>query len=170
VVLGERLYVIFADLSIATYRWSSMPDVHEFPFTVRPERIRQLPCHTVSMSSYAIFDQTFARIGKRVAPTSPDDVMGRITLTNETDGMVAGRGEEEDEVVADGFRSMGFWNFAVCGGGGAERVICCGFWDHILKGYGLDGFKLQVNTNGGHRGAINCLQVGEDGRTLVTGA
>lgn len=64
-------------------------------------------------------------------------------------------------------RSLGQWNFAV----GGERIMCCGFWDHSVKCYGLDnGFKLQANTCGGHRGAINCLQLGEDNVTLVTGA
>lgn len=64
-------------------------------------------------------------------------------------------------------RSLGQWNFAV----GGERIMCCGFWDHSVKCYGLDnGFKPQANTCGGHRGAINCLQLGEDNVTLVTGA
>lgn len=102
------------------------------------------------------------------------------------------RQELEDESVGDGLRSMGPWNFALCG----DRIISCGFWDHTIKCYGLDGLKLQVmymsmltvpqrvkalsshkndlsstqaNTNGGHRGPITCLQIGDDGRTLVTG-
>ena len=67
VVLADRLYVVFADLSVASYRWSSMPDVHDFPFTVRADKIRQLPCQSVSMSSYAIFDSTVSKVSKLIA-------------------------------------------------------------------------------------------------------
>jgi len=165
----ERLYVVFADLTIATYRWSSMPDTQDFPFTVRAEKAKQLPCHTVSMSSYAIFEQNMAVAAATTAAlttTSPRSIDG---------GDKRVRQEEPDDDLC----TIGSWNFAISGGSGSgggssstsggDRIICCGFWDHTVKSFGLDGFKQQANTRGGHRGGINCLMIGEDGRTLVTG-
>ncbi len=238
---GGRLLVVFADLLVATYRWSAMPDAHDFPFTVRPERVRQLPCQASSMSSYAIFDSAACaggggagnggHRGRRGLSPSPDgtteekaggdgaDARGFVDLRAEggvdprrpsprrrwrrlregengeeeeeeeegddlllrgvggleledegqEDGEEAEIEEEEDSILGGDAMggSMGPWNFALAAG---HRLICCGFWDHAVKCYALhDGLRpLQTGGNGGHRGAVNCVQVGEDGRTLVT--
>lgn len=113
------------------------------------------------MSSYAAVsspDLTALLLASQHAAYDGDKTAA--TLANgdgEADGLAAGRGRR---------REMGPWNFAIS----SDRVMCCGFWDHSVKCYGLEGgFKLHANTSGGHRGAINCLKVGEDGITLVTG-
>ncbi len=133
------------------------------------QRAKQLPCHTVSMSSYAIssFDPTPLLLQQHGVTAAqgeeqPQEEEEEEEQQQPSESRGQGRGADEKQHM----RSLGQWNFAV----GGERVMCCGFWDHSVKCYGVDGgFKLQSNTCGGHRGAINCLQLGEDNITLVTG-
>lgn len=47
-------------------------------------------------------------------------------------------------------------------------LLSCGFWDNEVKVYSLNGCRLLCGDSGGHRGAIRCLTVGEDG-LMVTG-
>eukprot|EP00624_Nannochloropsis_granulata_P004865 evm.model.NODE_34585_length_18702_cov_31.255749.1 len=79
--------------------------------------------------------------------------------------------EDEEEEEGGQFAMMGSWNIAL-GGEKGDRLVCCGFWDHTVKCFGgMQGggpVKLQASGQGGHRGAVRCMKMGEDGRTLVT--
>lgn len=48
-------------------------------------------------------------------------------------------------------------------------LLSCGYFDDCVKIHSLESLQLQCNLRGCHRGGINCLEVGGDGETLVTG-
>lgn len=48
-------------------------------------------------------------------------------------------------------------------------LMSCGYFDDSIKIYTLDSLQLQCSLLGCHRGKINCLEVGGEGETLVTG-
>lgn len=51
----------------------------------------------------------------------------------------------------------------------ASLIVSCGYWDNTLKVHSTDSWRLERSDSGGHRGAIRCLSVGQDGGLLVTG-
>jgi WD40 repeat protein len=51
----------------------------------------------------------------------------------------------------------------------AFLIVSCGYWDNSLKVHSTDSWRLERSDSGGHRGAIRCLAVGQDGGLLVTG-
>ena len=66
--------------------------------------------------------------------------------------------------------STGPWQFAVA----SERnvMMSCGYWDGEVKVHSFDGSgvcKQLCSSRGGHRGFVNCLALGNDGYTLITG-
>jgi WD40 repeat protein len=65
---------------------------------------------------------------------------------------------------------VGPWQFALA----SERnlLLSCGYWDGMVKAHSIDGSgpcKQLSSSRGGHRGFVNCLALGADGYTLVTG-
>lgn len=51
----------------------------------------------------------------------------------------------------------------------AYILMSCGYFDDSIKVHTLDTMQLQCSLYGCHRGRINCLEVGGEGETLVTG-
>lgn len=76
---------------------------------------------------------------------------------------------------------IGNWSFSFSVGGAAKEeikqksvqstgyLISVGYWDNVVKIHTDDGQRLLCNENGGHRGPICCLAVGQDGGLMVTG-
>lgn len=51
----------------------------------------------------------------------------------------------------------------------SHLLMSCGYFDDCVKFHSLDSLQLQYSLNGGHRGHINCLEVGDEGHMMVTG-
>lgn len=51
----------------------------------------------------------------------------------------------------------------------SHLLMSCGYFDNCVKIHSLDSLQLQCSLNGGHRGQINCLEVGGEGEMMVTG-
>lgn len=71
----------------------------------------------------------------------------------------------------------GHWCFGSVGGG-AERpfIASIGYWDNSIKVHHIDSGRLYASSSlstaiglGGHRSQVNCIAVGCDGSTLVSG-
>jgi len=48
-------------------------------------------------------------------------------------------------------------------------LMSCGYFDDCVKIHSFDSLQLLSSQNGGHRGRINCLAVGNEGEMMVTG-
>ena len=51
----------------------------------------------------------------------------------------------------------------------SSMLVSCGYWDNAVKVHSTDGSKLLCSADGGHRGAIRCLAIGDDGGFMVSG-
>uniref|UniRef100_A0A7S4NG05 BEACH domain-containing protein n=1 Tax=Odontella aurita TaxID=265563 RepID=A0A7S4NG05_9STRA len=166
-VLTESIIVIYADLSVATYRWSPYRS-GSMPFTFKAQVIRKLGCH--NMSSLTL-------------PSS-----------HATDELPLGN--QDTLVDANGVVAAGSWSFGLTLGGsmkymqmkrrvalGKRRykeipqstldasamLLSCGYWDNAIKAHTVEGLKLKCSESGGHSGAINCMSVGDEGGLMITG-
>lgn len=51
----------------------------------------------------------------------------------------------------------------------SHLLMSCGYFDNSIKIHSLEPLQLQGSVNGGHRGQITCLEVGDEGEMMVTG-
>jgi WD40 repeat protein len=157
-VQTDSILVVHSDLTVGTYKWSPANKKDK----LKPDKLRALPNREVSTSRAAI---------KR-GSAAPQTMKGSGSSL-----------------------SVGHWSFAVTLGGyekeqlrrkavmfsrlasakdalyteASPLIVSCGYWDNTVKIHSADAWRLESSENGGHRGPIRCLAVGQDGGLLVTG-
>jgi WD40 repeat protein len=160
-IFSDSVIVIYADLSVGTYKWSPTSKRGR----LKPDKLRHIARHELSMSRAVI---------KRGAAIPQSTTTGKWNL------------------------GVGNWSFAFTVGGAAKEelrqksimapsrlmaakvdslstveasgfLVSCGYWDNLIKVHTLAGFRLLCGQNGGHRGPIRCLAIGQDGGLLITG-
>jgi len=148
-LLLDHIVVVYADLSVGSYKWA--PTRHgKTPFYLRMDKIRPIASREMSSSRFALGVHTGSPVKAATVHNSP---------------------------------SIGSWSFAMKKGRGSlsdppkdatatyldATLLSCGYCDHSLKAHSLDGLRLKCSKRGGHLGAINCMQMDEEGTLLITG-
>jgi len=171
---AEQVLVIYSDLSIGTYRWAATRS-GSTPFFFKMDKLKPLGCRDMSMSSSAVNGRLPSPLDNYLEKSNKDCV---------------------DNWTKTGFMGVGQWSFGITLGGSVKDLLrrraltitsrskemlmsssidtsllflSCGYYDNTVKLHTFDGLRLKCAENGGHRGAINCLSIGDDGGLMVTG-
>lgn len=149
-VLIDTIIVMYDDLSVGTYKWSASW-TGQIPFTFKMDKLRPLESRAISMY----------RLDKAVQENG--------MLGNWSFGVtIAGPLARSHRVGAQ--RAMGSNPSGNSGNFDASTyLISCGYWDESIKVHSLDMMRVKCSENGGHRGPITCLSIGDDGLLMVTG-
>ena len=79
-------------------------------------------------------------------------------------------GDSCANTATDGRPIIGNWNVAIAvQDSGYCRICSCCYWDSTLKVHAVENLREISTSTGGHLGQITCLEVGDDGRVLITG-
>ena len=166
--LIDHVVVVYADLSVGMYKWSGRSSGS---FTFSTAKLKRLGCRDMSTSLDAF-----------------DSALPTVDIT-----------QKENFVDNNGRLGVGCWSFGVTLGGhvkdaflrrqasavsgvttrvtetslstlsASSFIISCGYVDGQIKAHTVDGLKAKDSANGGHRGFVNCLGIGEDGGLMVSG-
>ena len=177
-VLTDQVVVIYADMSVGTYKWSSK-GAGRTPFFFKPDKLRPLGTRAMSLSPAAVCGSSSSE--DRVASSSY-----RARVVAKTLEHIGGH--------SNSTISIGSWSFGVMLGGYLKEslnpknatsgsralegsvsldssffLLSCGYWDGTIKMHTLDGLRLKCSARGGHRGPITRLSIGECAGLMVTG-
>jgi hypothetical protein len=168
-VLTDSLLVVYADLSIGSYRWNplrSRATEGNHPFAIRMDKHKQVLRRELSTSRAAI---------KRgsATPLSLKDVRSCRAVGSWSFAFTIGGSVRENlrrkaamppnRLATTSVKDM------LATAEASSMMVSCGYWDDSVKVHSMDGSKLLGSANGGHQGAIRCLAMGDDGGLMVTG-
>jgi WD40 repeat protein len=157
-IQADSVVVVYADLSIAVYKWTPKNGTNG----LKPDKLRPLARREVSNSRAAL---------KRgaAAPQTMDDSKSSLAVGNWSFALTLGGYEKEQQrrkaVMPSRLASAKDALYTEA----SPVIVSCGFWDNTVKVHAMDNWRLECSETGGHRGPIRCLAIGEDGGLLVTG-
>ena len=157
-VQTDSLLVVYADLTVGTYKWSPKNGTSG----LKPDKLRVLPSRELSNSRSAM---------KRgsAAPQTMNDSGSSLAVGNWSFTFTVGGYEKEQmrrkAVMPSRLASAKDALYTDA----SAHLVSCGFWDNTVKIHAVDSWRQECSETGGHRGPIRCLAIGEDGGTLVTG-
>ncbi len=163
-LLTDHVVVVYADLSVGTYKWS--PKRHgKTPFYLKMNNIRPIASREMSISKFAM----------GVQMTKPTKSSGSNGTNQNRENACQGIGNWSFAMT----QSLNYSKYETLNTKSKSKetssnyidatLISCGYWDNALKAHSLDGLRLKCSETGGHLGAINCLRLGEDDTLLITG-
>jgi WD40 repeat protein len=144
--MGESVYVIHSDFTVCNYKLRGLDPVH------------------FKLEKAKIVDSKGAIFTKRI----PSDFSDKFNGSNE-----AHTYEQRSKINAS-FAMAHVANSRLTGKSSSNSepshiMMSCGYFDDSIKIHTLDSLQLKCSLHGCHRGKINCLEVGGEGETLVTG-
>lgn len=140
---GDSVFAIYSDLSFCSYKLYHVRGA--VPFQFKNEKIHCLTSKNASMSlSYGGHNDLHLNKNANHRP-----VVGTFAMTSGGISKVSSSGVTSTE--------------------SSYLLMSCCYFDNVVKIHSFDSLQLRSNQHGGHRGRINCLQVGEDGTVMVTG-
>mmetsp|Transcript_26406 Transcript_26406/g.39141 ORF Transcript_26406/g.39141 Transcript_26406/m.39141 type:complete len:734 (+) Transcript_26406:2-2203(+) len=177
-VLTDQIIVIYADLSVGSYKWS-LKHNGRAPFVFRMDKLKTLSSRTLSVSPTAICGSALSD-DTSISSASAKDRANEVAkqLERERDcGLAVGswsfgmtiRCSFKDSVSRKSNSSSSRAMEGSINMDASVSLLSCGYWDDTVKIHTLDGFKLKCSASGGHRGPINCLSVGDHSGLMVTG-
>ncbi len=152
--LGEYIFAVYSDLSLCSYKIHPIRGV--VPFTFKAEKTRRILSRKGSRSLFAVWHAL-----------NVDDDLPFEAESKSKKNLCLGLGNSSFAITLGGSAKLS--SSAVNATDSSYLLMSCGYFDNCLKVQTLDSTNLRCNQNGGHRGQINCLQVGEDGTVMVTG-
>lgn len=157
-VQGDVITAIYSDLKVGTFKWAPKSSTGR----LKCEKLKSLPNRHVSNSRSVI---------KRgsAAPQTMDRSGSKLAVGNWSFAITVGGYEKEQQrrkaVMPSRLASAKDALYTDA----ALLIVSCGYWDHSVKVHSTDAWRLERSDTGGHRGAIRCLAMGQDGGFLVTG-
>lgn len=157
-VQNDSITVIYSDLKVGKFKWA--PKLTHG--RLKCDALRSLPNREVS-NSRSVLKRGSA------APQTMDDNGSRLAVGNWSFAVTLGGYEKEQlrrkAVMPSRLASAKDALYT----DPASLIVSCGYWDNTVKVHSTDAWRLEWSDSGGHRGAIRCLAVGQDGGLLVTG-
>ena len=148
--LGDSIFAIHSDFTLCSYKLHHARGA--VPFYFKNDKARVLESKDASLSHNMVRNENYSE-----GPSS---------------------GENHDSKTFDKRRQpIGNVSFAIALGANSSNsssdpshlLMSCGYFDDCVKIHSFDSLQLQSSQNGGHRGHINCLEVGDEGEMMVTG-
>lgn len=152
--LGDYIFAIYSDLTLCSYKL--YPSRGTLPFQFKNDKARGMLNKNASRLSSAV--------GNRI---NVNDVAGSTTRADTSSKHCSDFGNSSFAMTFGGNAKVS--SSGVTSTDSSYLLMSCGYFDNCVKVQSLDSVQLRSNQNGGHKGPINCLQVGEDGTILVTG-
>lgn len=144
--LGDSVLAIHPDFTVCTYKLGYARGA--FPFHFKAENARVLESNDMSFSSYS----------------APD--------ADETNELQASNKKRTHLYKASFAIAVGA-NVRSTGGSSSSDLshllMSCGYFDDCVKVHSLGSLQIQRSLASGHRGRVNCLDVGDEGEMMVTG-
>lgn len=159
--MTESLVVIYADLSMGSFKWYPRSREKHL-FSLRMDKHKNLARRELSTSRAAI---------KRGSATPQSMDGGRYAVGNWSFGITVGGQAKENlrRKVALAPSRLAPAMDTISSVESSSLLVSCGYWDDTVKVHSIDGSKLLCSVTGGHRGPIRCLAVGLDGGLMITG-
>ena len=157
-VQADSITAIYSDLKIGTFKWAPKSSSNR----LKPDKLRALSKKGVSYSRSVI---------KRgsAAPQTMDDSGSRLAVGNWSFALTIGGYEKEQ------LRRKSLMPSRLVSAKDAlyleasPMIVSCGYWDNTIKVHSTDGWRVECSENGGHRGPIRCIAIGQDGGLMVSG-
>lgn len=157
-VQADALTVVYADLKVGTYKWYPKAIKNR----LKPDKLRALPNSSVS-NSRAVIKRGSA------APQTMEESSNKFAVGNWSFAITLG-GYEKDQIRRKALMPSRLVSAKdALYTDAASLIVSCGYWDNSIKVHSTDAWKLECVENGGHRGPIRCLAVGNDGGLMVSG-
>jgi WD40 repeat protein len=162
--MSDTVVAVYSDMSVGTYKWGPSRSI-KHPFMIRMEKHKPMTRRELSTSRSAITRGS-------AAPQSMENSSSRhsvgnwsfcLTLGGEAKEVLRRKTQIQSSRLASSARDV------LSTAEQKSLLVSCGYWDDTVKVHAVDGLKLQCSSNGGHRGPIRCLALGDDGALMVTG-
>lgn len=163
-VMSDTVFAVYSDMSVGTYKWGPSRNA-KHPFMIRMDKHKVIGGRELSTSRSAI-------IRGSAAPQSMEDSNSCHSIGNWSICLTLGGEAKEILRRKTQMQSSRLTSSAKDVLSAAEvnsLLVSCGYWDDCIKVHSVDGLRLQCSDNGGHRGPIRCLALGDDGALMVTG-
>lgn len=158
-VLSETVLVVYADMSVGTYRWYPNSKSNR----LRMDKLRPLPRRELSTSRSAI------KRGSAI-PQQKLEHYGILVGNGSFAVTLGGLAKEElrrKALLPSSTRLMAGTETTLASAEASAFLVSCGFWDDTIKVHSTETLRLLASESGGHRGPIRCFA--EDEGLLVTG-
>ena len=163
-IMSDTVVVVYSDMSVGTYKWGPSRS-SKYPFMIRMDKHKLMARRELSTSRSAITRSS-------AAPQSMENSSSCHSVGNWSICLTLGGEARESLRRKNQMQSSRLTSSARDMLSTAELnalLVSCGYWDDCVKVHAVDGLKLQCSANGGHRGPIRCLALGDDGALMVTG-
>jgi Beige/BEACH domain/WD domain, G-beta repeat len=160
-VFSDFVIAVYADMTLGTYKWIPTSKTNR----LRADKIRPMARRELSTSRIAM---------KRGSAVSPEQMeKSCLAIGNWSVGVTLGGFAKEvlrrNALLLSSGRLMSGSEMSLPSAEASALIISCGYWDETIKAYSADGSRVLASETGGHRGAIRCLAMGQDGALLATG-
>jgi WD40 repeat protein len=155
-VFSDCVSVVYDDLTIGAYKWAPVNK----RWRLKPEKLRQLARPELSRSRSVI------KRGTAVPPSSTTGI-GNWSFAFTIGGSAKEELRQKTAVASSRLITSKVESLSIAEAAG--YVLSCGFWDNEIKVHSISGCKLLCGDNGGHRGQVRCVAMGEDGGLMVSG-
>ncbi|CAB9514210.1 Lipopolysaccharide-responsive and beige-like anchor protein [Seminavis robusta] len=155
-VFSDLVAVIYDDFTVGTYKWAPT-NKHS---RLKPEKLRHLSRPELSRSRSVIKRGT-------VLPPSSATEIGNWSFVFTVGG--SAKEELKRKATVASSRLIATKTETLSAAEASGYILGCSFWDNEIKLYSSAGCKLLCGDNGGHRGAVRCLAMSDDGGLMVSG-
>lgn len=156
-IFSDSVAVVYSDLTVGNYRWA--------PTGTRGKRLKPDKMHNLARTDLSRSRSVIKR-GTAV-PQSSDLGVGNWSFAFTLGGST--KEELRQNAVMATSRLIAPKTESLSTAEASGFLVSCGFWDNEVKVHSLAGYKLLCGDNGGHRGPVRCLAMGDDGGLMVTG-
>lgn len=159
-VFSDFIIAIYEDMSIGSYKW--------FPGNkssrLRMDKLKPLSRRELSTSRVAM--KRGSALSADLANNS-NLAIGSWSFCVTLGGLI--KEELRRKAVMPSARLISTNETSLTAAEASALVVSCGYWDETVKAHSTDGWRLVASETGGHRGAIRCVAIGDDGGLMVTG-
>ncbi len=143
--MGELVFVIHADFTVCNYKLRGVDPVH-----FKLEKAKTLESKGAIFTKQTPFDFSVKFNGSDDACNDErrSKINASFAMAHVANSRLTGKSSSSEP---------------------SHILMSCGYFDDSIKIHTLDSLQLQCSLHGCHRGKINCLEVGGEGETLVTG-
>lgn len=165
--LMDQVLVVYANLNVGIYRWSTQGG--KIPFSFKMDKVRPLPCRELSVCPFAVkWNKVSSKnaVPRKMEELSPGGMLG---IGNWSFSMVSGGSGAESTTNHPLGSDLKAKEVKSSSLDSSSLLMSCGYFDSTVKAFMNDNFRLKCSKSGGHRGPINCICSDETSTLMITG-